>query len=141
MAARERWATRPREKMYYTGGDKKELVEALQRMLLTLLSDLGDTGPDGDGVDGIYGKKTEDAVTEFQKEYTDWDNNPLKVDGLVGSHTADALDRAMVRQWYDHYQTPLGLVENVPYHTATADLIANDGLSVVPAGRPGRKCS
>jgi murein L,D-transpeptidase YcbB/YkuD len=106
-------------KMYYEGkGDKKSLVETLQTMLRDLKKyDLGSFGPNNDGVDGTFGNSTEDAVKQFQKEHKDWDGNALKVDGLVGPETADALNREMVDIWYDHYQTPVELVEGVPYHT------------------------
>jgi hypothetical protein len=128
-------------KMYYSGGDRGELVRTVQMMLRDLLYDLGDTGPEADGVDGIFGKKTEDAVMGFQKENKDWDDTPLKIDGLVGPRTSDALNRAMVgvlydsteATWYDHYQTPKKLVGGEPYHAITSGLLA-DGLSIEPGG-------
>ena len=45
------------------------LIAALQTNLKILGFDLGDTGILGDGVDGDLGRKTRQAVTEFQKEY------------------------------------------------------------------------
>jgi hypothetical protein len=47
----------------------------------------------------------------------------------VGPDTADALNREMVGIWYDHYQTPVELVEGVPYHTATTEFL-NNGLPI-----------
>jgi hypothetical protein len=122
-------------KMYYEGkGDKKSLVETLQTMLRDLKKyDLGSFGPNNDGVDGTFGNSTEDAVKQFQEEHKDWDSNALKVDGLVGPDTADALNREMVGKWYDHYQTPVELVEGVPYHAITSEFISK-GLSVETGG-------
>lgn len=116
-------------KMFYEGSDRKALVEVVQRMLRELQYDIGDTGPGGDGVDGVFGKKTEDAVKEFQKSNKGWDGEPLKVDGLVGPRTSDALNRAMVGRWYGHYQTPLSLTAGIPHHTVTAGYLGN-GLSI-----------
>jgi len=67
----------------------------------------------------------------FQGKNRDWDGKQLKVDGLVGPDTSDALNRAMVGKWYDHYQTPEKLVEGKPYHTATTDHM-NSGLLIKP---------
>lgn len=118
-------------KMYYTGSDKKRLVEILQRMLLDLGYSLGSSGPDGDGVDGIFGDRTEASVRDFQEKHKGWDGTPLKVDCLVGPRTADCLNRAMVGKWYSHYQTPEELVEGVPHHTVTSKFLA-EGLSIEP---------
>jgi len=54
------------------------------RELQNKLASLGyDVGP----IDGIFGRRTESAVIQFQK------NNGLKVDGIVGPQTYDMLER------------------------------------------------
>ena len=119
-------------KMYHEGTDRKSLVETLQKMLRDLKKyDLGSSGPDKDGVDGTFGNKTEDAVKQFQEKHKDWDGNVLKVDGLVGPETSDALNREMVGKWYDHYQTHEKLVKGVPYHTVTSEFL-KEGLKILP---------
>lgn len=118
-------------KMYHQGGDKKKLVEIAQMMLKELGHDLGTSGPNGDGVDGHFGDSTENAVKQFQEEHKDWDGNALKVDGLVGSDTADALNREMVGKWYKHYQTHTELVPGEPHHTVMSEFLRK-GLSVGP---------
>lgn len=121
-------------KMYHEGNDRKSLVETLQKMLRDLKKyDLGSSGPNKDGVDGTFGNSTEDAVKQFQEEHKDWDSNVLKVDGLVGPETADALNREMVGKWYDHYQTHEKLVEGVPHHAVTSEFLSK-GLSVETKG-------
>jgi len=115
-----------RGRMFYRGDDKEELVTTLQMMLDTLGYDIGTAG-----VDGKFGDDTEKAVRQFQEENKDWEGNKLKVDGLVGPRTSDALNRAMVGRWYDHYQTPKELVEGKPYHTVTSEFLIN-GLSIEP---------
>ena len=116
-------------RMYYTGGDKRKLVEILQRMLKELEYDIGTSGPDGDGVDGKFQDLTEKAVKKFQEEHKNWDGEPLKVDGLVGPATSDALNRQIVGVWYGHYQTPVELVEDRPIHTATSEFLEK-GFSI-----------
>ena len=49
-------------------------------------SHLRDRGFDVGAVDGIYGKKTRDAVKEFQRSV-----GVLKADGVIGVRTWDAL--------------------------------------------------
>jgi len=120
-----------RGKMFYRGNDREELVKTLQMMLKTLGYDLGTFGPNKDGIDGKLGDDTEKAVKQFQEKNKNWDNNNLKVDGLVGPETSDALNRAMVGIWYDHYQTPKELVEDKPYHTVTSDFLTK-GLAFDP---------
>jgi hypothetical protein len=115
--------------MYYTGGDRAELVRTLQMMLRDLLYDIGNFGPDGDGVDGIFGKKTEDAVKQFQQENKDWDSNPLKVDGLVGPRTSDALNKLMVGKWYDEYVTPKTFTDDYLLATITSTALMG-GISL-----------
>jgi hypothetical protein len=116
-------------KMYHQGGDKKRLVEIAQMMLKEQGHDLGTSGPEGDGVDGNFGDSTEKAVKQFQEEHKDWDGNALKVDGLVGPDTADALNREMVGKWYRHYQTKEELVKGAQYHTVTSEFL-DHGLTV-----------
>jgi hypothetical protein len=120
-----------RGRMFYKGNDREELVKTLQMMLKMLGYDLGTFGPNKDGVDGKFGDDTEKAVKQFQENNKDWDGNDLKDDGLVGPRTSDALNRAMVGLWYEHYQTPKELVEEKPYHTVTSDFLTN-GLAIEP---------
>jgi hypothetical protein len=117
------------DRMYYLGDDKKKLVMILQRMLKELGYELGDSGPDKNGVDGVFGKKTENAVLEFQKGHKDWEGNPLKKDGLVGPKTSDALNREIVGRWYRQYQMPEKLAQSKQHHTTTVDYLMK-GLSV-----------
>ena len=107
------------------------LVKQLQKMLVALGYDLGTYGPEKDGVDGSFGKLTETAVNDFQEKNLAWDANQLKVDALVGPRTSDALNRAIVGRWYDHYQTPEELVDDKPYHTVTSEFLTR-GLSMEP---------
>ncbi len=112
--------------MYYTGSDKEELVTTLQNMLIALEYSIGPSG-----ADGKFGNNTENAVKQFQENNKKCDGNELKIDGLVGPRTSDALNRAMVGIWYDHYQTPGELVDDKPYHTVTHDFLS-EGLSIEP---------
>lgn len=107
-------------KMLYVGSDREELVETLQSMLVKLGYDVGSSG-----VDGKFGNDTEKAVKQFQEENKDWNGDGLKVDGLIGPKTSDALNRAMVGLWYDHYQTPVELTEDYALLTATAEALNN----------------
>ena len=129
--------------MYYAGKEKKKLVITLQKMLKTLDYDLGTSGNEKNGVDGIFGDITEEDVLDFQGTNKDWDGKNLKVDGLVGPKTSDALNRAMVGKqyndykWYNHYQTPEKLVEGKPYHTVTSKFLTK-GLLIEPG--KAQKC-
>ena len=118
-------------KNFYGGGDRADLVTTIQRMLQIIGYDLGTSGPDEDGVDGQYGDTTEKAVTQFQTDSKQWDGNPLKVDGMVGPETSDALNRKMVGHWYDHYQTPVELTDGMACHTATSSYMES-GLTIDP---------
>lgn len=71
-------------------GDRGVDVKLCQEDLLKLGYDVGKTG-----ADGIFGKNTEAAVKQFQKEHTDKDGKPLKVDGIVGQKTWGALEDAV----------------------------------------------
>jgi len=65
-------------------GSKGEEVKAVQKLLMELGYDLGSSG-----ADGIFGKKTEAAVLQFQKDYG------IKVDGIVGNQTLTVLQTAV----------------------------------------------
>lgn len=119
-------------RMYFQGQDQRDLVRRVQRMLLELGYDLGSSGPEGDGVDGEFGRKTDEAVKQFQEEHRAWDGEPLQADGLVGPRTADALNRLMVGPWYEHYQTPVEITEGGLCHSVTAEFLVQ-GLSIQPA--------
>ncbi len=67
------------------GSTGKYVVEC-QNALLTLGYDLSPSG-----ADGKYGKKTETAVKQFQK------HEKLKVDGIVGKNTWNALDTEVAK--------------------------------------------
>lgn len=108
-------------KMHYSGNDRIDLVKVVQQMLIELGDDIGDTGPEKDGVDGDFGDKTEKAVKDFQKSHSDFEGNDLKVDGLVGPKTSDALNREMVGHFFDRYLTPLELTEETLIVTSTSD--------------------
>ena len=70
-------------------GSRGPYVTLCQEDLIQLGYDVGKTG-----ADGIFGKNTEAAVKQFQREHNDMDGNPLKVDGIVGQKTWGALDDA-----------------------------------------------
>ncbi len=109
-----------RGQMLYRGTDREELVTTLQNMLLELGYDLGPSG-----IDGKFGDDTEKAVKQFQETNKNWDDTELKVDGLVGPETSDALNRGMVGLWYDHYQTPLTLTTDFELLTTIAEALKN----------------
>ncbi|MBC2702740.1 MAG: hypothetical protein HF976_15290 [ANME-2 cluster archaeon] len=100
-------------------------------MLVTPDCDPVTYGPDKDGGDWAFGKFTETAVNDFQEMNLNWEANQLKVDTLVCLGTSDALNKAMVARWYDHYQTPGELVDDKTYHTVipfTLSPMKNNGL-------------
>jgi Putative peptidoglycan binding domain len=70
------------------------LVIHLQMILKKLGFGLGNSGPNHDGIDGIFGPNTETAVINFQQNNTDLTGTKLKVDGMVGKLTAQALNKA-----------------------------------------------
>jgi len=102
--------------MYYTGSDKEELVTTLQNMLIALEYSIGPSG-----ADGKFGDNTENAVKQFQENNKKCDGNELKIDGLVGPMTSDALNRAMVGVdgWYDYYKTETSLTIDFTLLTAS----------------------
>jgi len=106
-----------KQKMYYTGSDRERHVKTVQVMLSDLGYDVGSSG-----ADGRYGLQTETAVKKFQDEHTDWDEQQLPADGLVGPHTADALNRAMVgvEGWFDSHRTETVLTREFALLTATS---------------------
>lgn len=105
-----------KQKMYYSGGDRERYIKTVQMMLSDLRYDIGSSG-----ADGRYGVQTETAVKKFQDEHTDWDGQRLPADGLVGPHTADALNRAMVGVdgWFDSYRTETVLTKEFVLLTVT----------------------
>lgn len=103
-----------KEQMYYTGGDREQVVYKVQQMLTILEYSLGPSVPDGK-----FGNDTEAAVRAFQQDWKDWKGDSLNVDGLVGPETSDALNRKMVGIWYNHYRTPRELYPEIALITAT----------------------
>ena len=72
-------------------GDKGGYVKELQTELINRGYDLGKWG-----ADGSFGKQTETAVKQFQKDHG------LSVDGIVGPATWDALDGSPVVKYTVH---------------------------------------
>ena len=67
-------------------GQKGQVVEEIQRMLLFLGYDLGETGKKGAGIDRDFGDTTKKAVEKFQK-----DNKLKDTSGVVGKETLTLL--------------------------------------------------
>jgi peptidoglycan hydrolase-like protein with peptidoglycan-binding domain len=61
------------------------------RLLQEILKGFADPKYDPGAVDGDFGPNTEAAVKAFQTDFTDWQGNPLAVDGVVGMKTWEAL--------------------------------------------------
>jgi peptidoglycan hydrolase-like protein with peptidoglycan-binding domain len=61
------------------------------RLLQEILKSFADPQFDPGAVDGDFGPNTEAAVKAFQGVFTDFEGNPLKVDGIVGPKTWTAL--------------------------------------------------
>jgi hypothetical protein len=80
----------PEKKPTIRRGDKGPYVKECQEDLLKLGYDVGKTG-----ADGIFGKNTEAAVKNFQRDHQDKDGKQLKADGIVGQRTWGALDDAI----------------------------------------------
>jgi peptidoglycan hydrolase-like protein with peptidoglycan-binding domain len=112
-----------RGRMYFNGStrEKEDLVKILQIML----NELGYKSDDGKllVVDGVFGDKTEQAVMKFQNDNKDWKGEQLKIDGLVGPLTSDALNRAMVGIWYPMYQTDSKLTNDIIVIAVTKDAL------------------
>lgn len=68
-------------------GDSGEWVTLMQTLLIQKGYPCGDTG-----ADGKFGNNTERALKRFQQDNTDSDGNPLKVDGVCGQKSWDALE-------------------------------------------------
>jgi len=71
-------------------GSTGPYVVECQKDLIFLGYDLGAAG-----ADGKFGVKTQKAVKSFQGSHNDKYGKPLKVDGIVGELTWDALDTAV----------------------------------------------
>jgi len=74
-----------------SSGSPRRKVRELQNALVSLDYDIGRSGPNSDGVDGSWGRKTKDAVEDFQSEMLA--SNPdtwsdADIDGVVGEKTA-----------------------------------------------------
>ncbi len=87
-------------------GSRGDEVSAIQRSL-------SERGYYYAGIDGIYGKSTENAVIEFQKD------NGLRIDGIAGRETLDAL----------------GVTESDSYNSADYQLLARI-ISAEARGEP-----
>lgn len=68
-------------------GSKGAGVRLLQEILKGFAYPAYDPGP----IDGDFGALTDTAVKAFQTDFTDWEGNPLVVDGIVGMKTWEAL--------------------------------------------------
>jgi|GEM_PF-5169052 len=103
------WDLRNREQggdgPVFKGDPRKDLVKLLQEMLIALGYNLGSTRDDG-----IFGSMTGLAIEDYQSSHTDFNDNPLTADTLVGPLTADSLNRTMVGKWYGSYISPKLLV-------------------------------
>jgi len=75
---------RPPSPCVLSSGDRGNEVRELQKLLNEKM------GADLE-TDGIYGPMTQASVMAFQAENDDADGNPLDVDGIVGSKTAEAM--------------------------------------------------
>ena len=64
-----------------------ENVKLIQQVLLEEGYDLGKSGPNGDGVDGKFGKKTKEAVQDYQRKYDLPISCDPNCDGIVGDET------------------------------------------------------
>lgn len=52
-------------------------------------------------LDGIWGKRTEDAVRQFQRTYSDLHGGKLDVDGIVGHSTGRVMEEVLVHNEHD----------------------------------------
>ena len=68
-------------------GDKGDVVNKIQNMLISIGYGLGNSGKNKNGVDGDFGQTTENAVKEFQKY------NFLKETGVIDKLTAIQLNK------------------------------------------------
>ncbi len=97
-----------------SGDSRNDIVQALQSALMVLGYDVGSSG-----VNGNFDDATEQAVKNFQQDSKDWKGNPLNADGKVEELTCDALNRNLVGSWFDSYQTPVELTNDVVFVTIT----------------------
>ena len=83
----------PEKKPTIRRGDKGPYVTLCQEDLIRLGYDVGKTG-----ADGIFGRNTEAAVRNFQRQHDDTDGRALKIDGVVGPKTWGAIDKAIAEK-------------------------------------------
>jgi hypothetical protein len=76
-------------------GDKGEQVTEIQNLLIK--NGFKNISKDG-VVDGVFGSRTLGAVKDFQSANKDNKGEPLKVDGIVGSATMEALNRKKLQE-------------------------------------------
>jgi hypothetical protein len=76
-------------------GDKGTKVEEVQNLLIQ--NGYKNISKDGT-VDGIFGQRTISAVKDFQSANKDSQGNPLRVDGIVGPATMEALSRKKLQE-------------------------------------------
>ena len=50
-------------------GENTKIVKELQTNIVQLGYNIGNTGPNKNGIDGIFGKNTEAAIEDFQRDY------------------------------------------------------------------------
>lgn len=72
-------------------GSKGDAVKLLQEILKSFSFPGSTSDYDPGNVDSDFGPKTETAVKNFQKDFFDYDGNPLNQDGIVGPKTWAAL--------------------------------------------------
>jgi hypothetical protein len=76
-------------------GDKGENVTEIQNLLIK--NGFKNISKDGKA-DGVFGSRTLGAVKDFQSANKDKDGNQLKVDGIVGPATLEALKRRNLQE-------------------------------------------
>ena len=76
-------------------GDKGEQVTEIQNLLIN--NGYKNISKDGTA-DGVFGSRTLSAVKDFQSANKDNKGQPLKVDGIVGPATMDALKRKTLQE-------------------------------------------
>lgn len=115
-------------------GNKSQLVTRLQILLNQSLTPSPNLKPDGD-----FGKKTYEVVIQFQKL------KKLKVDGIVGNKTWDALgqntsktvaentDLNVTAPWYDIAKAELGVRENSKVNKHNARIIEYHATTTLKA--------
>jgi hypothetical protein len=76
-------------------GDKGQQVTEIQNLLIK--NGYKNISKDGTA-DGVFGSRTSGAVKDFQSANKDSKGNPLKVDGIVGNATMEALKRKTLKE-------------------------------------------